>query len=499
MTFQLPDRRDIQALASDFGQTLDDRAADTLLSYFAPFGQGFAYLETEAGQLPPIRYPERSYEFPDADDNPLGAWSVRTSLPGAKNGPLAGKRVAVKDCIFVADVPMMYGTDILEGFKPDFDATVVTRLLDAGAEIAGKAVCEYLCLHGGSGTASSGFVRNPRNPDHAAGGSSSGSAALVASGEVDIALGTDQAGSVRIPSSWCGTVGMKASYGLVPYTGIPGMEASVDHIGPITASVSDNALALEIMAGADGVDGRQRATVDHEYTKALGRSVTGMKIGVLREGFAQPASTAAVDSAVRAGAQKFQGLGADVREISVPMHLPGAVIWSGIVIESVCHAVQMGGVNFNVDGICSPALADAMSGWQSRLRDVPINVLMVLVFGRYMARFGGRFYARAKNLAPRLRQAYDQALSEYDLLLLPTTITQASRLPESLDKMTDEFIVQDLFSTSANACQFNVTGHPAISIPCGTGGGLPVGMMLVGKHFDELTLYRAAHAFEQDN
>lgn len=499
MTFQLPDRRKIQALAGEFGQNLDDRAADALRSYFEPFGQGFAYLESESGQLPPVRYPERSFTPPDADDNPLGAWSVRTSLPGKKNGPLAGKRVAVKDCIFVADVPMMYGTDILEGFRPDFDATVVTRLLDAGAEIAGKAVCEYLCLHGGSGTASSGIVRNPRNPKYASGGSSSGSAALVASGAVDIALGTDQAGSVRIPSSWCGTVGMKATHGLVPYTGIPGMEASVDHVGPITATVSENALALEILAGIDGFDGRQHAIIEHDYTNALGKPVTGMKIGVLREGFAQPGSAAAVDATVRAGAEQFRALGAEVRELSVPMHLPGAIIWSGVVIESVCHALHMGGVNFNVDGLCSPALTDAMSGWQARLRDVPINVLMVLVFGRYMERFGGRFYARAKNLVPRLRQAYDQALSEYDLLLLPTTITQASRLPESPDKMTDEFIVQDLFSTSANACQFNITGHPAISIPCGSAGGLPVGMMLVGKHFDELTLYRAASAFEQDN
>ena len=158
----------------------------------------------------------------------------------------------------------------------------------------------------------------------------------------------------------------------------------------------------------------------------------------------------------------------------------------------------MGGVNFNVDGVCSPALADAMLGWKSRLHDVPINVLMVLVFGRYMERYGGQYYARAKNLVPRLRQAYDQALAQNDLLLLPTTITQASRLPASPEQMTDDYIVQDLFSTSANACQFNITGHPAISIPCGMAGGLPVGMMLVAKHFDETALYRAAFAFEQE-
>jgi hypothetical protein len=270
MTFRLPDRDELQSLAAELGQALDNDAADALLSYFAPFREGFNYLEVEAASLPRVRYPERSFRFPQPDENPLGAWYVKTELQGADKGPLQGKRVAVKDSIFVADVPMMYGTAALEGFKPDFDATVVTRMLEAGADITGKAVCEYLCLHGGSVTASTGFVRNPHNPDYASGGSSSGSAALVASGAVDIALGTDQAGSVRIPSSWCGTVGMKATHGLVPYTGIPGMEAGVDHVGPITATVADNAAALQVLAGPDGLDGRQGEMPVHEYTQALG-------------------------------------------------------------------------------------------------------------------------------------------------------------------------------------------------------------------------------------
>jgi amidase len=498
MTFRLPNHDELRALASEFGASLDNDAADAMLSYFAPFREGYQYLETVAAGLPPIRYPKRRFRMPDRGENQLGAWSTITELAGADQGPLRGKRVAVKDCIFVAGVPMKFGTDILDDLTPDFDATVVTRLLDAGAVISGKAVCEYLCLSGGSVTASSGFVRNPHNPDYASGGSSSGSAALVASGEVDIALGTDQAGSVRIPSSWCGTVGMKATYGLVPYTGIPGMEASVDHVGPITSTVAENALALEVLAGVDGLDGRQRESQQSEYTKMLGESISGLTIGVLGEGFGQPASAAVVDESVRAGAARFAALGAAVKEVSVPMHLPGLVVWSGVVIESVCNALKMGGVNFNVDSVFSPALTDSMLDWKTRLHDVPINVLMVLVFGRYMERYGGRYYARAKNLVPQLRQAYDKALSECDLLLLPTTITQASRLPESQEKMTDDYIVQDLFSTSANACQFNITGHPAISIPCGMAGGLPVGMMLVAKHFDEATLYRAAYAFEQD-
>ncbi len=146
MAFTLPDRDELKALAAELGPELDNDAADALLSYFAPFQDGFQYLETEAAELPPVRYPARNFQFPEPNENPLGAWYVKTELKGAAKGPLHGQRVAIKDSIFVADVPMMYGTSVLEGFKPDFDATVVTRLLDAGAEIAGKAVCEYLCL-----------------------------------------------------------------------------------------------------------------------------------------------------------------------------------------------------------------------------------------------------------------------------------------------------------------------------------------------------------------
>src|SRR5207253_8321438 len=176
---------------------------------------------------------------------------------------------------------MMNGASTLEGYVPDVDATIVTRILDAGGTILGKAHCEYFCLSGGSHTNATGPVRNPRKMGYSAGGSSSGSAVLVALGEVDMALGGDQGGSIRMPSSFCGTYGMKPTWGLVPYTGIMPIEIFVDHTGPITANVADNALLLEVIAGDDGYDPRIKAPKVEEYTKALGRGVRGIKVGVL--------------------------------------------------------------------------------------------------------------------------------------------------------------------------------------------------------------------------
>ena len=205
-------------------------------------------------EKPAVKYPRDGGQRPSADENTLGAWYVKTSIKGKPGGKLAGKRVALKDNVCLAGVPMMVGAAFLEGSVPDIDATIVTRILDEGGEIAGKAVCEYYCVSGGSHTSSTGPVQNPRKHGFTTGGSSSGSAALVAAGEVPMAIGGDQAGSIRIPASYCGIVGMKPTYGLVPYTGIGPLEITIDSAGPMTANVADNALLLEVLAGADGLE-----------------------------------------------------------------------------------------------------------------------------------------------------------------------------------------------------------------------------------------------------
>ena len=183
--------------------------------------------------------------------------------------------MALKDNVCLAGVPMMIGAGFLDGSVPDIDATIVTRILDAGGEIAGKAVCEYYCVSGGSHTSSTGPVHNPYKMGYSAGGSSSGSAVLVALGEVDMAIGGDQGGSIRMPSSFSGVYGMKPTHGLVPYTGIMPIEIYIDHTGPMTATVSDNALLLEVIAGPDGYDPRQYAPKVYPYTQLLEGGVRG--------------------------------------------------------------------------------------------------------------------------------------------------------------------------------------------------------------------------------
>ena len=269
--------------------------------------------------LPPVKYPRTPGYFPAPEENKHNAWYVKTSIKGARSGPLKGKKVAIKDNIMVAGVPMMNGYSILEGYVPDIDATVVARLLDAGAEIVGKTHCESYCISGGSHTGAKGPVHNPYKMGYSAGGSSSGSGVVVALGEADMALGGDQGGSIRMPSCWCGIYGMKPTHGLVPYTGIMPIEIFVDHTGPMTATVTDNALMLEVIAGPDGYDPRQyapkvaevhadarRRREGHEDRAGEGRlRPAGIGGGGRREG---------ADS----GAELFKKLGATVDEVSIP-------------------------------------------------------------------------------------------------------------------------------------------------------------------------------------
>ena len=223
-------------------------------------------------------------------------------MKGAPAGKLAGKTVVLKDNVCLAGVPMMNGASTLEGYMPDIDATIVTRILDAGGTIVGKAHCEYFCFSGGSHTNASGPVHNPRKMGYSAGGSSSGSAALLGAGEVDMAIGGDQGGSIRIPAAYCGVYGMKPTHGLVPYTGIMPIEITLDHTGPMTRNVADNALLLEVLAGEDGLDPRQYAPKVAPYTKSLDGGVKDLKIGVVKEGFGLPNSERDVDAKVKQAA-----------------------------------------------------------------------------------------------------------------------------------------------------------------------------------------------------
>jgi amidase len=447
--------------------------------------------------LPPVRYPRTPGFKPSADQNPLNAWAVKSEVRGAAHGPLAGKRIVLKDNICLAGVPMMNGASSLEGYVPDIDATLVTRILDAGGTIVGKAHCEYFCLSGGSHTSALGPVHNPYRFGYAAGGSSSGSAALVGAGEIEMAIGGDQGGSIRMPSGWCGIYGMKATHGLVPYTGVMPIEATIDHAGPMTATVADNALLLEVIAGADGLDPRQYNVRVDKYTAALGRGVAGLRIGVVTEGFNHDNSEPDVDQKVREAANRLRSLGATVEDVSVPMHRDGPAIWTPIALEGLQAQMMNGnGMGFNWKGLYTTSLLDAHANWRARANELSRTLKISMFAGEYFMRtYRGHFYAKAQNLGRLLTQKYDEALSRYDLLLMPTLPMKATPLPPANAPLA--LWCQRGFEMLANTCPFDVTGHPAMSVPCGLSNGLPVGMQLVGKHYAESTIYRAAHAFEQ--
>ncbi len=284
MAIDRPTAEQLQALAQRLHMHLTPEQASEYLTLMQGSFEAYDLIDELPDYTPVAPASPRPSHRPASSDNPLNAWYYRCEVSGAVDGKLAGRSVALKDNIALAGVPMMNGATPLEGFVPGFDATVVTRLLEAGATVLGKATCEHYCLSGGSHTSDPAPVHNPHRLGYAAGGSSSGSAALVAAGQVDMAVGGDQGGSIRIPSAFCGTYGMKPTHGLVPYTGIMAIEATLDHAGPITANVRDNALMLEVLAGADGLDPRQAAPqVDH-YTQYLDRGAKGLRIGVLREG-----------------------------------------------------------------------------------------------------------------------------------------------------------------------------------------------------------------------
>src|SRR5919197_3923334 len=254
MAVRRPEPEDLRAIANRFHFTIPD---DDLPAFEALL-EGFLTPYDRLEQLPEPRqqprYPRDAGEAPRPEDNPLGAWAWRVRVHGAAGGPLAGRTIAIKDNVAVAGVPMRNGTVLLDRYTPDQDATVVERVLDAGATILGKSVCESLCFSGGNHTADSGPVRNPYDPARSTGGSSTGSAALVASGAVDLAIGGDQGGSVRIPSCWSGIYGLKPTWGLGPYIGAFPIEASLDHLGPMARSTRDVALLLSVLAGPDGLD-----------------------------------------------------------------------------------------------------------------------------------------------------------------------------------------------------------------------------------------------------
>src|SRR5713226_5501016 len=397
VTVPTPDQ--LKEIANQVGLSLTDADVASFIGLMTPSIAGYNVVDGLPNNLPEVKYPRTPGYRPSGGENPQNAWYVKTTVKGASGGKLAGKTVVLKDNVMLAGVPMMNGASTLEGYVPEVDATVAIRILDAGGTIVGKSHCENFCLSGGSHTNATGPVHNPYKLGYSAGGSSSGSAVLVALGEVDMAIGGDQGGSIRMPASFCGIYGMKPTHGLVPYTGIMPIEIYVDHTGPMTATVADNALLLEVLAGPDGYDSRQINVKTHPYTKALKDDIKGMKIGLVTEGFAQPNAEADVNAKVKAAAKRFEALGATVGEVSIPMHLAAGALWMPIGTEGLTQTMMWGdGYGVSRSDLYVTSLMDFHRNWRNRANEMSETTKLFTMFGTYIRRYyGSRYYGKAMN------------------------------------------------------------------------------------------------------
>jgi amidase len=503
---KLPTKGKQRSLASQNHFRVTKEELNAFLPFISGIAESYDRLDELARELKPKpgQKISRGGYRPSTKENPFGAWawkcSIKNSIPNG--GKLSGKKIAIKDNVAVAGIPLLDGSPLLKGFIPKVDATIVMRIIEAGGEIVGKSTCENLCISSGSHTSCPSPVKNSRNPDYMAGGSSSGSAVLLAAREVDMAIGGDQAGSIRMPASWCGVLGLKPTHGLVPYTGILGMDPYIDHVGPMANTTEDLALLLETIAGRDGKDPRQLNTPSElpDYSEALQRGVEGLKIGIVNEGFSwEKLSEKDVDELVRERGFALEKSGATVSEVSIPEHRDAIHVWSGIAIEGTWyHMIRDNGLEHQWAGEFD---LDLLEHWSKAIKDsgnkLPETAKLVSIVGGYMAeRYDGRYYGLARNLRHWLIKIYDEAFKTFDVLLMPTTPQKAARFERHMSLKRSLEISMNNFQ---NTCAFDASGHPALSIPCGNSDGLPVGMMLVGRYFEEATLLRVSACLEKMN
>ena len=459
------------------------------------------------------REPRLPGYLPSAQENPLGAWAWKCHIESERNGRglLAGKRIALKDNICVAGMPMRNGSRILYGYVADEDATIVGRILKEGGIIAGKATCEDLCLSGGSYSCASGPVRNPLNPALQTGGSSSGSAALVAAKEVDMAIACDQGGSIRIPACWCGVVGFKPTHGLVPYTGIFSMEPTLDHAGPIAKNVLDAAILLSAIAGKDGLDARQQTApsypVDASYHRSVGnltvdsakKLLSGLKLGLVDEGFGGN-NESVVDAAVKNAVYRASELAAGivVENVSIPAHKVGGDVWTLIGAQGILQThFESGGQNVGSrNHHCSTSMMNAtFRGLRSNPETLSItNKIFILLAEVVKAKYGNSYYGKGQNLARTLTAAYDAALDKYDVLLMPTLPNMATNIPPAGASVVDRVLAS--LNMISNTATFDVTGHPALTIPVQADQRGGIGLMIIGKQWEDEKVLLIGRALE---
>lgn len=411
-------------------------------------------------------------------------------VPFEERGPLFGLPIGVKDNIVTEGLETTCASKILEGFNPIYDATVVQKLRDAGMITVGKVNMDEFAMGSANENSSIKPVHNPWNFNHVPGGSSGGSAAAVAAGEVPFTLGSDTGGSIRQPAAYCGVVGMKPTYGRVSRYGLVAFASSLDQIGPITRNVRDNALLLEAISGVDANDSTSANVEVPDFAAQLTGDIKGLKVAVPKEYLGEGVS-AGVKAQVQAAIDKLKELGATVDEVSLP-HSKYALAAYYILSssEASSNLSRFDGIRYGFR-----AEADNLEDLylQTRAQGFGDEVKRRIMLGTYSLSAGtyDAYYKKAQQVRTLIKQDFDEVFKSYDVIVGPTTPTTAFKLGENIeDPMT-------VYANDILTVPINLAGVPAISIPCGFDGDLPVGLQIIGNYFEEGTVYRVADAFER--
>jgi aspartyl-tRNA(Asn)/glutamyl-tRNA(Gln) amidotransferase subunit A len=416
----------------------------------------------------------------------------RVAAEGKPLPPLAGVPVAIKDVMSTRDVRTTAGSKMLERYIPPYDCTAVGRLEAAGAVVLGKTNCDEFAM--GSSNENSAFhpVRNPRDLTRVPGGSSGGSAAAVAADMAVATLGSDTGGSIRQPASFCGIVGLMPTYGRVSRYGLIAFASSLDHIGPLTKTVKDAATVLQVIAGRDPMDSTSAQVPVPNYVAELDRPIRGVKLGVAEEYFSEGLDDE-VRHAVEAAIDKLKGLGCEIIPISLP-HTPYAIPTYYLIAtaEASSNLARYDGVRYSLRarGVKTP------SEMYRRSRDEGFGaeVKRRIMLGTYALSAGyyDAYYLKAQKVRTLLARDFEEAFRKVDAIVTPTSPTAAFRLGEKSDDPLSMYLA-DIYTVTAD-----LAGIPGISIPCGeTKDKLPIGLQVLGKHFDESMILRVAHAYEQ--
>ena len=422
---------------------------------------------------------EREYALQRADEaTSLGSEMALRGLP-----------IAIKDVLVTKGIQTTCGSRILSGYKPQYDATAITRLNAAGAVIVGKTNMDEFAMGSSNENSAFGSVRNPWDTDRVPGGSSGGSAVAVASGVVPVALGSDTGGSVRQPASFCGVFGLKPTYGRISRYGLVAFASSLDNIGIFSRNVSDMASVLGVIAGRDPLDSTSADVAVPDYGPLLDRSISGVRIGVPRAWFGEGLDHDVRD-AVEAAIENYRSFGAEIVDVDLPHAKYGIAVYYIIATaEASSNLARYDGVRYGFRAEDSQELRQMY--FKTREEGFGAEVKRRIMLGTYVLSSGyyDAYYAKAQKVRTLLKQDYARAFESCDVILTPTAPSTAFRIGEKSDDPLAMYL-NDIYTVSAN-----LAGVPGISVPCGVSNGLPIGMQLIGDYWSEDLLLNLAAAY----